>query len=469
MSVADIQLVRREPWGRGSAALLIAAAAAAAAFGWTVAGHPLEAILAAALVPIALAAPLASFVLLVGMTVLLPFDALNALSFGGGAGVPGLLPVDVLLAVGLARFAWLALRGRVAVPATVLAATALLAVSVVQAAHGVAAGAAASDAGTEARCVVFGLGAFILAQPLLAGPRSRKRLYLSLLALGLALGLWGIAQVVLNVPYSSAGDIGVRPGIDAVASFGGGQLQGGLYAFPIAVVMAFAGLVSRPRRMEVRWLLAAVFVLNAVCVLLTYERSIWAAALIGCAAVVIRTGARAWRPAVQWLALGGAAVLALAVLSPGTAAVSVGRVTSVFSVQNDSSAQARTVESEAVLRAIEKSPVIGAGFGATLTWGGGNNAQFGVRTTNFTHEGYLWLAWKESVPVALLLAACLWLAALRRRRPHGDAALDAFRVGCHAALLASLVVCVVFPEFNALGVTSLLGLLTAGCVTRVVA
>lgn len=466
MSVTEARVMGRPPMARGAIAL-IAATTAALVFGATVAGHPLEATLVIALVPIGVAAPLAGFVLIVAMTVLLPFGALNALSLGGGANSPGLLPVDVLLGLGLARVAFLSLRGRLPIASSTVVATAFLALVVIQAVHGVAAGAPASDAGTEARCVVFGLGAFILAQPLLADPRSRTQLYLALTVIGLALGLWGIAQEVLSVPYTIQGDVGVRPGINEIASLGGGQLQGGLYAFPIAVVMAFAGLVSRPRRPAVAWLLAVVLILNSVCVLLTFERSIWGASLVGCAAVAIRAGPGAWRPAMRWLALGAAAVLALAVLSPGAFAVSVGRVTSIFSVQNDSSAQARAVESAAVLRAIERSPAIGAGFGATVTWGGGANAQFGERSTNFTHEGYLWLAWKLGAPVALLLFACLWQAALRRRRREANPDLDAFRVACRAALLASLLVCVVFPEFNALGVTSLLGLLTAGCVTRV--
>ena len=66
----------------------------------------------------------------------------------------------------------------------------------------------------------------------------------------------------------------------------------------------------------------------------------------------------------------------------------------------------------------------------------------------------------------MALVACLWFAALRRTRRTRDRALAALRAGCHAALLASLLVCLVFPEFNALGVTALLGLLLAVCVAR---
>jgi len=467
VSAFGARVVLPDPVNRTASAFLAAAAIAAVMFGSIVAGHPLEGMLLIALVPLALAAPLASFAVMLAATVLMPFDALNALSIGGGAGVPGLLPVDVLLGLGLGRVAFGVIRGRIQATTPMLVAgvslVALLAVLV----HGVAAGASVSDAGTEARCLAFGVGSFIMAVPLLEDSRSRARLYRVLLLLGIALGLWGIAQVVLNVPYSNAGDVGVRPGIGQVASVGGGQLQGGLYAFPIAVVMAFAGLVcGASRELMVRWLLAGVFGLNCLCVLLTYERSVWAASLLGCLAVAMRAGRAAWPVAARWSALGVAAVLAWAVVSPGALTTSAGRITSIFSVQSDSSAQSRAVESAAVLRAIRRSPVVGAGFGATLTWGGGNHAQFGETTTNFTHEGYLWLAWKAGVPFAVALVACLWFAALRRTRRTRDRALAALRAGCHAALLASLLVCLVFPEFNALGVTALLGLLLAVCVAR---
>ena len=467
MSTAGARLASREPVSRTAVALLAATMIAAAVFGAVVAGQPLDAMLLVTLVPLALAAPLASFAVMLAATVLMPFNTLNALSIGGGAGVPGLLPIDVLLVVGLSRVAFLVIRGRIQATVPILVAGVFLAGLLGALVHGVAAGASPSDAGTEARCLAFGVGAFILAVPLLEDPQSRSRLYWMLLLVGIALGLWGIAQVVLDVPYSSAGDVGVRPGIEQMAAAGGGQLQGGLYAFPIAVVLAFAGLVSGASRgLHVRWFLAAVFGLNCVCVLLTYERSIWAASLLGCLAVTIRTGRGAWPAAGRWLALAAVAVLAWGALSPGALATSAGRVTSIFSFQSDSSTQSRAVESAAVLRAIRRNPIVGAGFGATITWGGGTDAQFGVTTTNFTHEGYLWLAWKSGVPLAAALAACLWFAALRRTRRTADTALAAFGAGCQAALFASLLVCIVFPEFNALGVTALLGLLAAVCLTR---
>jgi hypothetical protein len=435
----------------------------AAAFGMTLASHPLEAVLLLVLVPLALTRPTATLGLILFVTVLVPFDVQNQYSLGGKVGLPGLLAVDLLLGVGLCRLAFLVLRGRLRVGPPMVVVGVLMVGGLAAAAHGVVAGAAVSDAGTEARCLVFGLGGFLLAWPLLLQQATRTRLYRTLLALGLALGLWGIAQVVFHVAYSSGGDIGVRPGIDQVAAAGGGQLQGGLYAYPVAVAMSFAALLARADKSgAVRVLTIGVFALNSVCVLLTFERSIWGAALIGCVAVAVRSGREALPATLRWLAVGAAAVVVYIALSPGTLSTSIDRVQSIFSYSSQSSYQSRHVESEAVLQEIIREPIIGAGFGATVTWG--QRHVFATRTTNFTHEGYLWLAWKVGTPLALALSGCLLFAALRPLRPTSDQRLRALRVGSHAALLASLSVCVTFPEFNALGITAVLGVITAVCV-----
>jgi hypothetical protein len=442
---------------------LLVAASLAAAFGMTLGSHPLEAVLLLVLVPLALTRPTATLGLILFVTVLVPFDVQNRYSLGGKAGLPGLLAVDLLLGVGLCRLVFLLLRGRLRVGRPMVVAGAVMVGGLAAAAHGVAVGAAVSDAGTEARCLVFGLGSFLLAWPLLLRRATRTRLSRTLLALGLALGLWGIAQVVFHVAYSSGGDVGVRPGIDQIAAAGGGQLQGGLYAYPVAVAMSFAALLA-PARTSVaaRGLTVAVFALNSVCVLLTFERSIWVAALIGCVAAAIRSGRAARPAALRWLALAAAAAVVYGALSPGTVSTSIDRVQSIFSYSSESSYQSRHVESEAVLQEIRREPIVGSGFGATVTWGQRN--VFAPRTTNFTHEGYLWLAWKIGTPLALVLSGCLLFAALRPLTPTSDEQLRSLRVGSHAALLASLAVCVAFPEFNALGITAVLGVVAAACL-----
>jgi hypothetical protein len=437
-------------------------AAVAAAFGLELASHPLEAVLALVLVPIGLAMPTATVGLLLFITVLIPFDVQNRLSLGGGAGTPGLLAVDVLLGLGLCRTAVLILRERLhlTVP-TLIAWFGLLAI-LAALAHGVANGASLSAAGIEARCSFVGVGTFILAMPLLESSAARRRLCATLLALGLALGLWGIAQVVLHVPYTISGDVGVRPGINAIAASGGGQLQGGLYAFPIAVILAFAAIVANTSNARyARVLITVTFLLNFACVLLTYERSIWGATVAGCFLVAARTGRASWARVARWGLAGVLALLAYFVLSPSALSTSLGRIDATVHFQSDNSTQSRQVESAAVIHAIARHPVIGAGFGTTVTWG--QRDQFATVTTSFTHEGYLWLSWKLGLPVAIALIACMLLAATRRvpaREPPRERTL---RVGCGCALIASLLVCIVFPEFNALGVTALLGFAAACC------
>jgi hypothetical protein len=435
----------------------------AVAFGATVAAHPVEAVLPLVLVPLALSCPTATLGAVLFVTVLVPFDVQNRYSVGGGAGVPGLLGVDVLLGLGILRIAFLVARGRLRLAPPMVVAGVFLLGGLAAAAHGLVAGAAASDAGTEARCLIFGCGSFLLAWPLLLRPETRARLYRTLLALGLVLGLWGIAQVVFHVAYTTGGDVGVRPGIDQIAAVGGGQLQGGLYAYPVAVAMSFAALLAgAAESVAVRTLCAGVFGVNCVSVLLTFERSIWGAAFIGCVAVACRAGRAALPATLRWLAVGAVVVVLYTALSPGAVGTEISRVQSIFSFSSQSSFQSRHAESDAVLQVIRQAPIAGAGFGATVTWGKRN--VFATTTTNFTHEGYLWLAWKVGVPLALALVGCLLFAALRAARPSPDPALRALRMGSHAALLASLTVCVTFPEFDALGITAVLGVLTAACL-----
>jgi hypothetical protein len=459
VTVTDPGIALRLPRGNWAGPLL-AGGLLAAVFGVVLVSNPLEAVLLLLLVPLALACPTATLGVVLFVTVLVPFDTQNRYSLGGGAGVPGLLAVDLLLLLGLCRLLVLALRSRLRLARPQIVAALLLVGICVAAAHGLAAGAGASDVGTEARCLVFGIGAFLLAWPLLLEQASRIRLYRTLVTLGIALGLWGIAQVVLKVPYTHSGDVGVRPGIDQIAAVGGGQLQGGLYAFPVAVSMSFAALLSGAiKSVAVRVLVVAAFALNCVCVLLTYERSIWAAAVIGCFVAAIRSGRAAWPATRRWLAVGIAVIALYSAGSPGAVGTAINRIESSFTYNNQNSFQARKVESEAVLQAIRREPITGSGFGATVTWGKRN--VFATSTSNFSHEGYLWLTWKVGLPLALALVGCLFYAALRRIRPTADPPFRALRVGSHAALLASLAVCVTFPEFNALGITATLGVITA--------
>jgi hypothetical protein len=445
----------------GPPMLIAGAGLAAIAFGALVPAHPLDAIVVICLVPLALAAPTASLAMVLAITVLVPYDVQNHLSIGSGVGGPGFLIADALVAVGLCRLLVLAALGRARLRSAQLAAFVLLALLLAALAHGVAAGAAVSEAGFEGRSAILGVSGFILALPLLEDRVSRRRLQGALLALGAALGVWGLAQWFFHVSYTAAGDVGVRPGIDQIAAVSGGQLQGGLYAYPVAVTLAFAVLLwTRGRASSLALPAALVLALNSVCAVLTYERTIWGASVIGCLIVAVRFGRGSWRTAGTLVAIGALGFLAVGGLGSSALPTAVQRVTSVARYSSDNSIESRRVESAAVIRAIRADPVTGAGFGATITWG--KPGVFATTTTGFSHDGYLWLAWKVGLPLALVLVGAIGMAAVRAGPRN-----DVLRVGSQAALLAMLAICVTFPAFNALGITSVIGLLVAARVARV--
>jgi O-antigen/teichoic acid export membrane protein len=436
----------------------VAAVAAAAVFGALAGVEPKLAVgLAggALLVALPFVAPVAHLVLLLLVTTIAPYDLQSALAFGRGAGSPGLLPSDVLLLGGLAR-AILALlehpparraRWMLAVLLAVLAAAAL------QAVHGVANGYEAGTAGAELR-VLAGFGAAAVALPLLADPATRRRLLNGLLGVGLAVGLWGMVQWTVDIPFTAAGDAGVREGV-RLTEGGRGQIQGGLFAFPVAVVMGVAALLSRELR--ARALVVVMVALNAVGLLLTYERTFWVATLLALAVLVARSAPRQRvRALVAGPALVGLALAVLAVAAPRDVEAAGERLLSIGQYDRDLSVRFRLTETRHVMGEIERHPLAGAGLGATILWG---RAYEGVRPTteSFAHNGYLWLAWKLGAPAAALLVLLLGAAVLLRGPP------DAMRLGAQASLLLLLVASVTFPAFNTLGITATMGVLLALC------
>ena len=396
----DFAVLRERVARVPSAALVGLSALAAAAFGLALPTHPIEALAVLCLVPLAFGAPLASLGVVLFVTVLVPFDLQNRVSVGGGPGAPGLLLVDVLLALGLCRVGLLLLARRLRLETPLVIAAALLVVLTAALLNGVVTGATASDAGVEARLPGLRRGRV---RPGLAPPARRASAAPPVRGAARARSRprpLGARPVGLHIPYSLAGDVGVRPGIDQIAAKGGGQLQGGLYAFPVAVILSFALLLSnRGRGGAIQALAATVFALNSVCVLLTYERTIWGAAAIGCLIVAVRSGRQSRRSAAKWVAIGVAGLLALSALSPGARTTTVDRITSVVQYRSDNAVLAREVESRAVIGAIRRHPFTGSGFGATITWGKTN--VFATTTTSYTHNGYLWLAWKLGIPLAL--------------------------------------------------------------------
>ncbi|MFJ7069640.1 O-antigen ligase family protein [Streptomyces sp. NPDC101115] len=435
---------------------------AAVAFGALLPGDPLTAVGALVVIPLAFGAPVAALSVLIAVTVLVPFEAQDQFSLVGGSGRPGLLLVDVLMILGLCRVGWLVLTRRLRLDTPLLVAAAVALVLTAALGWGIAQGADVSEAGHETRRVMLGVGAFVLAWPVVRDKAARRRLEGALIGLGLVLGVWGLVQWGFSIDYTSAADVGIRRGVD-LTSAGRGSLQGGLYAYPVAVTLAWAALVSeRVRSVPLRWLLAAVVCLNAVCLWLTYERTFWVATAVACTAVVVMSGARARRNAAKWVPVGALSLLVfLAVIAPGEIRTALERVVSVNRLEIDESYSYRVIESQVVLDEIQGRPLTGSGFGATITWG--KEDTFAPLTTPFIHNGYLWLAWKIGVPAAAFLVSVIVAAVLRRGPPGEDPRLRVLRIGSRAALLSLLLTTVTFPAFNTLGVTAVTGLLVAVC------
>ena len=307
------------------------------------------------------------------------------------------------------------------------------------------------------------VGGFVLAVPVLADPARRERLPAILLVLGLALGAWGLAQWFLDIPYSEGGDVGVRDNNVAFTSAGRGQLQGGLFVYPIAVVLAMAALISGHIRGSWPWLLTLVALgANVLCLIFTYERTFWGAAVAGCALVALRAAPIARRRALILVPTGVAVLLlALAAAAPGELRTALERGSSVTQARVDSSVEYRQVESRGVLESIAARPFEGSGFGAEFSW-----RQPGLstpHTTAFVHNGYLWLAWKLGIPFAALVVALIAATVMRGEGGRHGSLMGALRTGAQGSLLGLLIVNVTFPSFNALSVAALTGLLIAMC------
>jgi hypothetical protein len=441
----------------------VAVCAVALAFGVLVPIAPLRAVLLLVIVPLVFLAPFAALSVLIAVTVLVPFEIQDSFSVVGGRDQPGLLVVDVVMVLSLIRLAWLVVRRKVRIDAELVAGFATALVCAAALALGIALGADVSEAGHEARRMVLGVGTFLIAWPLLQGRRSRRRLAWLLLTVGLALGLWGLFQWIFSVGFTW-NDIGVRPGVDQTST-GRGQLKGGMAAYPVAVILAWSALVSgRVQQVAVKGLLVLVILLNGVCLVLGYERTMWATTAAACLLLVFAAGPAARRVAVQSAVAALIVTVVLAAAAPSEARAAIERLMSVARYSTDDSYLYRMMESHNVIGLISQRPFTGSGFGATITWGAED--EFGTVTTSYVHNGYLWLAWKIGIPAAVLLVVLL-SAALFRRSAHGETDYwRAMRRGSQAALLALLLINAMFAALNILGVTALMGLLVAICYSH---
>jgi len=409
----------------------------------------------------AFAAPVLNLVLVVFVTVIVPFGVQNRLS--GAA--RGLILSDVLLLAGLLRVVPGLLAGA---PVTrrqrnlLLALAAFSLLVVVQFARGLAAGADPSVAGAELR-TLLGFTAFAIAVPLVNDDRAFRQLVKGLLFVGVALGLWGLAQWLFDIKFD--GGFGVREGI-SLTSGGRGQLQGGLYGFPVAAVVGFAVLASGAvRERRARLAVAAMTGLNVICLILTYERTFWVATAFGAGFVVLKAGRGPRSRAVLWSFGMGLVLLAgMATLAPGALGAARERLLSLGQYSSDNSVRYRVVESQHVRDAILDHPVAGSGLGAEIVWSRPWE-QVPARAYNYTHNGYLWLAWKVGLPAAALLFVTILVPACWRSHRETDALVRAVRHGSQGALLLLLVASLTFPSFNTYGITATMGVLLAICTT----
>jgi hypothetical protein len=406
--------------------------------------------------------PVAHLVMYVCLTAIVPYGVQNSFGIGGGSGAPGLLLSDILLLSGLVRAlpAVLGLRLPRRVRVVALCIVVFLGIAFVQFVRGVALGRSPSVAGAELR-VLLGFGAFLIALPILSDEVQRSRLFRVLPAVGVVIGAWGILQWVLQIEFSSAGDSGVQAGV-RFASSGRGQLQGGLFAFPVAALMALAALMADEiRSLRSRVVLFAILGLNLVSLLLTYERTFWVATSFGAVVLVAKAGGSRRLRAVT--AAVGVVVISLALLStlaPDTLAAARERLLSLSQYGTDDSVRFRVTESKHVLNEIADRPVVGSGLGATIFFGRPWDKVLPESLT-FAHNGYLWLAWKVGIPAAALVLVPFLVAVGWFRRPPDGSAGAAVGNGVRGALLVLAIASITFPSFNQLSITPALGLLMA--------
>lgn len=414
-------------------------------------------------VVLAFRAPVAALALLVFITGVVPYGVQNHFGVGGGTQSPGLLLSDLLLISGL-TWAVLVLARRELEPRPLLFGKLLLGFLVIatfQFLHGLKEGHNLSTAGQEFR-ILLGFGTFLIALPLLEHAPSRRRLLGALAAISIALGAWGMIQWLGHVSYGSAGDVGVRSGVALTTAGSAGQLQGGEFGFPVAIVVCFAVLLSGAVRSTLaRAALVVAIVLNVASCFVTFERTFWLDTMLGISVVLLR--ARAVQR-LKMLLIGPIVVLlgigTVALVAPRELSTAHQRLLSLGQLSNDNSVRYRVVESRLVVNRIRAHPIDGSGLAATIFWGR-PWAQVPAKSYTFSHDSYLWLAWKLGIPGALVLVLMFGSAILLRAPPGDDELGRAVCHGAQGALAGVLLASVTFSSFSALSMTCVMGVLLA--------
>jgi O-antigen/teichoic acid export membrane protein len=409
---------------------------------------------------LAFRAPVALLLALLALTAIVPVAVQARLGSGGSVDSAGVLPSDVLLLSGLARALLVLPRqplrrlSSVAVALTAL----FLVAAALQMLHALVLRRPMSGVGGEFRALL-GFGALFMALPILADPVGRRRLLGGLAWLGLALGLWGIAQFALHLQFDQP-EAPISPGTFETA----GRMIG-MFAFPVAAILAAAVLTGLPsRRPAAQALLFGVLVTNCAAVVLTFERTFVLATLGGFALIFLRgTSRQRGRLALTAVTALACTFVALATASPVALSAYGARLASLTTARSDPAVTYRIEESRLVAQQIRAHPLVGSGLGATILIGRPATTRPLV-WRRYAENGYLWLAWKVGLPGAVVLLAALVLAAVAPRNAGEGMAAAILRRGCQAGIAAVGVAGISFGSFTQVGITVLMGVLAAVCL-----
>ena len=413
----------------------------------------------AVLVVMALRAPVVHLIVLLVFAVMVPPEIGNRFAVGP------LQPIDAILGAGLVGALVMLSRERLGGRRLIVlaGAVAFLGLACIQFLHGLRAGYGLAEAAGELR-VLLGFAAILLMLPIVSHEARRRRLLRALVGAGIALGLWGIAQWVLQLRFD-----------DAEAVTGGNRFSTagrvvGLYVFPVAAIFATAVLVSGvARTAQARIALALVVTLNLAALALTFERTFWLALLVSGAFLFARAPGRARIKLVLGAPLLIFAVAAsMAAIAPEELDAVSERLASISGYARDPAVTYRKHESRLVLEHIREHPIVGSGLGAAMLIGRpGTTVQ--PKPRRYAENGYLWLAWKVGILVALLACALVVLAIAWGYR--GEAPAErAVALGAQAGLVTLMVSGVNFAVFNSSAGTMTMAILIvlagAGAMSR---
>ena len=437
--------------------------------------HPSYAVAVAAVIIVTLLAflaPVTHMTILLALTAIVPYSVADAYHVGGGGnGNSGLQVSDLFLLTGFLRAALVLPRLRLSRRqlTTVALVAIVCAFTLFQAWQGLHAHQPLSEVGAEFRALGGGFAFALIVMTALADRGAHPRVIKALGVLGLAVGLFGIAQWFAGTSFNGT-DFGVRSGV-SLTSGGIGQLQGGLFAFPVVVVLSAAVLASGALKGgRARLFVVGVLVLNVVSLLLTFERTAWVATIAAILVVGIRLRpGRRIRMALIIAVCFIIGVSTLAAVSPSTFQTAEQRLLSIGQYKTDPSVRYRSVESGFVLAKIRAKPLLGWGLADTIFWGQPWN-DVPPSAESYTHVGYLWLAWHEGLLGAAVFILLLALSAAWPGRARGGSMVDAVRNGAQASLVAMLIMNVTFPVFHQGSQADyIMGLLVAYCALPVLA